>query len=71
MAWKPETQQLYSKHLDRIGCALVGQVGNTPRAIIRLRCGHDKIIPSGSIPSLTIAHKFRCHECLLSVFGDA
>lgn len=71
MSWKPETQNLYSKCLDRLGYVLVGQVGNAPKAIIRLKCGHDKIIQSGLIPTLDKGHKFRCYQCSQSAFDDA
>lgn len=66
MTWKKETEAYYRELLALRGAELLGQFGNQQKALIKMPCGHEKLMNVSSITdSKLFRAKFRCYECRL------
>ena len=73
MAWSEDTKKFYGAAVARRGGELLGQIGNAPKALILLPCGHEKVMSVAGISSRNAltANKFRCALCRLESLDDS
>ena len=73
MAWSEDTKKFYGAAVARRGGELLGQIGNAPKALVLLPCGHEKVMSVAGISSrdALTANKFRCALCRLESLDDS